>query len=202
MPLYLEDYFAPGRSLEPLQYVTDEVNLSAVFGADEFKVFGQTMTASVNAQGDFSLDRTAGGAETLYWLVPLPKLLAGAAGKGIKVRSIEFFYELSGGDPTSIDVVADSTKLAHGANPVVTNNLWGAVADNQYDANHNTAAKRVDSSVTGGEHHLTWTPSNPDWITATDDYPVVALKVVLAVNNVIKCRRVVVNYTMERPTRN
>jgi|GEM_PF-6196129 len=108
------------------------------------------------AAGKYYLERTAGGAETLYFSGAVP-LKIETASRGAKLKKILVAYELATADLTSLDLVVNSTVYAQGVEPAVTANHGGAIVDGDYDANHNTAAKRKDSTVVSGDHLLTLT---------------------------------------------
>lgn len=148
-----------------------------------------TVTLTRNAQGDWSLNQTAGGAETTYVAATLG-MIRTTAGKGIRVTGFRVAYELGVVDATSVDVVADKAQYAQAANPVITANFGGAIVDGSYDSNNNTATKRKDSTVTGGEHLLTVTFPSPVYMNAASADEVVEFKAVLANTGTLKVRYV------------
>lgn len=147
------------------------------------------------AAGDFYWERTAAGAETLYFTALAPRKIE-TASRGLKLTGVKIAYELGTADPTSIDVTCTSTVYAQGVNPAVTASHGGAVVDGDYDANHNTAAKRVDRTVTVGEHVLTLTLNTPAFYTTAGGEVRVALTVVLANTCVFRLRSFHLIYTL------
>ena len=139
------------------------------------------------AAGDFYWERTAAGAETLYFTSLVP-LKIETASTGAKLTGVKIAYELATADPTSIDVTCTSTVYAQGVNPAVTASHGGAVVDGDYDANHNTAAKRVDRTVTVGEHVLTLTLNTPAFYVTAGGEVRIAFTVVLANTCVFRLR--------------
>lgn len=113
-----------------------------------------------NAQGDYSWNRIAGGAETHYAVCPA--VLPGRTGsnKGFKLRTFTIAYALGVVDATSVDVLIDQITYAHGVAVAVATH-GGAVADATYDANHDTAAERKASAGGSNPHLLTITLTTP-----------------------------------------
>lgn len=148
-----------------------------------------TVALARNAQGDWSLNQTAGGAETTYVAATL-HMIRTSANKGVKITGFRVAYELGTVDATSVDVVADKTQYAQAVDPVVTNNFGGAIQDANYDSNHNTAAKRKSSAVANGEHLMTVTLANPVYLNAASQDAVFEFKAVLANTGTLKVRYV------------
>lgn len=152
-----------------------------------------TVALARNAQGDWSLNQTAGGAETTYVAAAVPALRT-AAGKGLKLTGVQIAYELGVVDATSIDLVVDGVTYAQATNPVVATH-GGAVVDGDYDSNHNTANKRKDSTVANGEHLMTLTLNTPAFNVTAGVEIVVELAAVLANTGTLKVRAFSFLYT-------
>lgn len=148
-----------------------------------------TVALTRNAQGDWSLNQTAGGAETTYVAATLG-MIRTTSGKGIRVTGFRVAYELGVVDATSVDVIADRALYAQAANPVIVNNFGGAIANSNYDTNNNTANKRKDSTVTGGEHLLTVTLTTPVYQNTASQDVVFEFQAVLANTGTLKVRYV------------
>lgn len=114
---------------------------------------GAVMTR--NALGDYSWNRTAGGAETHY---AVGQVLLGqsiTASKGFKITGGFVSYALGVADATSVDVTINRISYSQAvANAVITHG--GTLT---YDAAHNTAALRKAFAVT--PHRLTFTLGTP-----------------------------------------
>lgn len=147
-----------------------------------------------NAQGNWSLNRTAGGTETLRFAVKVPGRID-TAGRGYKLTKVHVLYELGVVNATSVGLLVDQVTYAHGADPVVAPH-GGAIADANYDANHNTAAKRADSTVPNGEHALTLTLPSPVYNNTAFREVVVELVVVLANTGSFKLRSIELEYAI------
>ena len=150
-----------------------------------------TVALTRNAQGNWSLNQTAGGAETTYIAASL-EMIRTTAPRGIKVTGFRVAYELGVVDATSVDVVADRVTYAQGVDPVVANNFGGAIVDGSYDSNHNTAAKRKSSAVANGEHLMTVTFPSPVFLNTTATDAIFEFKAVLANTGTLSVRAVVI----------
>lgn len=142
-----------------------------------------------NAAGDRYWERTAAGAETLRFAFPIDFKRA-TASQGTKLTKVRVAYELATADLTSLDLRADSTVYAQAANPVITASHGGAIVDADYDSNHNTAAKRKDSTVTNGEHLLTLTFNTPAYYATANGVVYVEITVVMQNTGVFRLRNV------------
>lgn len=147
-----------------------------------------------NTGGDLYWERTATGAETLYFssLVPLK---IETASRGAKLTGVKIAYEVTVADATSVDVTCTSTVYAQGVNPAVTAAHGGAVVDGDYDANHNTAAKRADKDVTVGEHLMTLTLNTPAFYITAGGEVRIEFIAVLANTGVLRLRSFHLIYT-------
>lgn len=152
-----------------------------------------------NAVGDISLNVTAGGAETHYFYPrSLPPLFTESTGKGVEITKVRVAYELGVVNATSVDLNVKKVVFAQATNPVVSD-LAAAVADAQFDTNHNTAAKRLDSTVANGEHLMEWTAANGTFMVTADAIPTIELAVVLALTGTLKVRGFEIEYTYTEP---
>ena len=142
-----------------------------------------------NAAMDWSLNRTAVGAETHVFSSTVPYKIE-TASKGAKLTKVIVAYELGVVDATSVDLTCSSVVYAQGVNPAVTANHGGAVVDGSYDANHNTAAKRKDSTVVAGEHLMTLTLATPAYYVTAGGQVRVEFIAVLANTGTLKVRMV------------
>ena len=140
-----------------------------------------------NAAMDWSLNRTAGAAETHVFSCAVPYKIE-TAGKGAKLAKVIVAYELGVVNATSVDLTCSSTVYAQATNPVVTASHGGAVVDGDYDTNHNTAAKRIDSTVANGEHLMTLTLNTPAYYVTAGGIVRIELVVVLANTGTLKVR--------------
>jgi hypothetical protein len=96
-----------------------------------------------NAQGDYSWNRTAGGAETHYFISRFNLPTRTTSGKGIKVTGGRLSYALGVVAATTIDVTLDQVTYANASANVVATH--GGVLT--YDTNHDTNAERVTVAV-------------------------------------------------------
>lgn len=149
-----------------------------------------TVALTRNAAGDWSLNQTAGGAETTYIAATL-NMIRTTATRGVKVTGFRVAYELGVVDATSVDVTATKTTYAQGVDPVVTTAFGGAIVDGSYDSNHNTATKRKSSAVANGEHLMTVTLPTPVYLNTTATDAIFEFKAVLANTGTLKVRSVV-----------
>ena len=147
-----------------------------------------------NAAGDYYWERTAAGAETVRISFQSPYKVETAL-KGAKLTKVVMAYELATADLTSLDLRFDSTVFAQGVNPAVTNSHGGAVVDGDYDSNHNTAAKRKDSTVVVGEHLLTLTLNTPAYYATSNGSVRVECAVVMANTGVFRLRYMAAVYS-------
>lgn len=180
--------------------VEDEFTLTRSF-LGEIMVHNSTGSADNpvlvrNAQGDWSWNRTADEAEEISFAIVIP-LKSETSGKGAKLTKVRCFYEIAVADATSVDMLVDSTVYAQATAPAVTNNHGGAIVDGDYDADHNTAAKRADKDVTGGEHVLELTLNTAAFYNTADGFVVAELKAVLANTGTIKVRGFQADYVCE-----
>lgn len=180
---------------------TDEVTLIKPFAPWDIGYYTAS-TAGVltkNADGDWSINRTAGGAETHTFAIALP-IKSETAGKGIKLSKVRWIYEIGVADATSVDVTFDSVAYVQATDPAVTADYGGAIADASYDANHNTAVKRADKDVTGGEHVLEVSVGTPAFFVTADANVICEFIAVLALNGTLKIRGAEAEYVFEEPT--
>ena len=145
-----------------------------------------------NAQGDYSLNWTAGGAETVYAAARAPQW-RNSAGKTATLKKVHFAYQLGVVAATSVNVLVDKCTYAHAVAPAVAS-YGTAVADAAYDANNNTNAKRVDHTVAAGEHLITVTLVAPTEMTGLDTIVNAELAVVLANTGTLKFRGIIFEY--------
>ena len=147
-----------------------------------------------NAAMDWSLNRTAAGAETHVFSAQVPWKIE-SAGKGAKLTKVVVAYELGVANATSVDLTCSSVVYAQALNPVVTASHGGAVVDADYDAAHDTAAERADSAVANGEHLMTLTLNTPAFYVTAAGLVRIELVVVLANTGTLKLRMFAPVYT-------
>lgn len=189
-----------GTALETVRKKSDEFTFIHKVLATDIKTITAS-TASVltrNAVGDISLNRTAVAAETHYFYPSLPGLFSETASKGVEIFKIRVAYELGVVDATSVDLVTKKVTYAQATDPVVAE-LGTAVADGQYDSNHDTAAKRKNSTVANGEHLLELTCAGGSFLVTADTAPVIELAVVLANTGTLKVRYFEIEYVVSEP---
>lgn len=190
---------------------TSEVNDNTLTAADlatsaftstwtEYKDPQQCMhtatTAGVltrNAQGDYSINRTAGGAETVRFAVTVPRLRT-TAGTGLRLDAVAAFYEIAVADATSVDLLVDALTLVQATEPAVATH-GGTIIDGSYDGAHDTATERADKDVTGGEHVLVLNMPTAAYNVTQDVMVVVEFTAVLANTGTIKFRGFGLRYT-------
>ncbi len=146
------------------------------------------------AAGLWYWERIATGAETLYFSGLVPYKIE-TASRGAKLTGLEIAYELATANLTSLDVRVDSVVYAQATNPVVTNSHGGAIVDGDYDAAHDTAAERIDSTVANGEHLLTLTLNTPAYYVTANGEVRFEIAVVMQNTGVFRLRTVHGIYT-------
>lgn len=126
----------------------------AWFGADQCLDASASTVATIarNAQGDYSLNRTAGGAETHTFFCAINERTRLASGRSLKITDVVAVYQVGVVDATSVDVLVDQTVFANAVAPAQSAH-GGTIVDASYDAAHNTAALRK-SSTGGVNPHL------------------------------------------------
>lgn len=149
-----------------------------------------------NAEGDWSINRTSGGAETHTFgaRVPVKKIVAS---QGWKLTKIHMAYQLGVADITSLDVHCDSVAYVDQTAPAVTANHGGTIGTTtNYDTNHNTAAKRIDYDASvSGENLLVVTLPTPVFFSTDDAVVEVEAVFVLANTCTLKFRGFGLEYT-------
>ena len=167
---------------------TEYVNLNALRVSTN-----GTVALTRNAQGDWSLNQTAVGAETTYVSAFVPRMREVAC-QGLRLDSVVIGYEIAVADATTVDLLVDSVALVQATAPAVAAH-GGAVVDGDYDADHDTAAERADKDVTGGEHVLVLTLNTPAYNVTADVMIVVEATFVLANTGTLKVRSFGLTYT-------
>lgn len=167
------------------------------FELNQWQTGGAASSLVRNAAGDWSWDRTAGGAETHVFAFSVPTK-SETASSGGRLNKVRFFYELGVVNATSVDVVVKSVAFSQGVDPVTADH-GGTIVDADYDAAHDTAAERADSTVANGEHVLELTLSAPNYYNAADGFVVVELVVVLANTGTLKVRGAEAEYDYKLP---
>ena len=147
-----------------------------------------------NAAGDWSWNRTATAAETLYFAAIVP-IHRSVAGQGWRLDKVRIPYELGVVAATSVDVTATSTAYVQGVDPAVTAAHGGAVVNADYDTAHDTAAERADNAVVAGEHMLVLTLNTAAYFVTVNAYVVVEGTFVLANTGTLKVRGIGLEYT-------
>jgi len=148
-----------------------------------------------NALGDYSFNRTSGGAETVRYNVEAP-LSRTTANKGYKLKSVVFAYTLGVADISSFDITAQSSAYVDQTAVAVTAAFGGAVEDEDYDANHNTAAKRLDFDNNGtGDQVTTLTLDTASFNNTANNLVTIEGTWVLANTCTLKIRGVWLNYS-------
>ena len=126
--------------------LTDRTDGWIWHGADKILVTSDT-TAPVlvrTAAGDYSLNRTAGGAENVFvaTVLTLPARLT--ALKGFKIVDVEFHYIIATAGATTITPEVNVTTYADGAAPAVAA-FGGTLA---FNAAYDTNGERVAAAAT------------------------------------------------------
>lgn len=148
---------------------TDKTDFAQFLGIDKVN----TITASTaavktrNALGDYSYNRTAGGAETHYFSASVPSIVRTSAGKGFKLTSFKTLYTLGVADATT-DVTITANQVTH------TDRSAAVVASHggtlTFDVNHDTASERIASAGGSNPHVATATFGTPAFqVTANVD---------------------------------
>ena len=115
-------------------------------GADKILATSDT-TAPVlvrTAASDYSLNRTAGGAENLFFATVLTLPARLTASKGFKIVDIEFHYIIATANATTITPAVNVTTYADGAAPSVAA-FGGTLA---FAAAYDTNAERAAAAAT------------------------------------------------------
>lgn len=137
----------------------------------------------------------AAGAETFRFYAPVPYRMD-SSGYGSKLTSITWAYVLGVVNATSVDARCWESVFAQGAAPVITAH-GGAVVDGDYDTNHNTAAKRIDCTVAGGEHLVTLTLNTPAFANTANSIIIPELIIGLAATGTLKLRGCWMTHTVK-----
>lgn len=115
-------------------------------GADKILVTSDTTLPVLvrTAAGNYSLDRSAGGAENVFvaTVLTLPARLT--ALKGFKIIDVEFHYIIATAGATTITPAVKATTYADGAAPSVAD-FGGTLA---FNAAYDTNAERVAAAAT------------------------------------------------------
>lgn len=152
-----------------------------------------TVAVTRNAQGDWSLNQTAGGAETTRVAVTAPRFRT-TASTGLRLDTITWVYEIAVADATSVDVLCDQTSYVQATDPAVATH-GGTIVDGSYDTAHDTATERADKDVTAGEHVATITLPTAAYNVTANRVVVSELTAVLANTGTLKVRSCLLGYT-------
>lgn len=127
-----------------------------------------TWTNSMQAAGPRLRHTAAAAEEGTFVAVPLPA--RSTAGKGRKITKIVANYEVNTADVDDVRFELYKRTLgADGAARVLSAALAGDV-DAHYDANHDTAAKRGDSTAGPELHRAEITVPSPAYIAADEQF--------------------------------
>lgn len=179
---------------------TDEVTIVKPFGPWDIGTASASTLGVVtrNGAGDYSINRTAGAAETHYFAITVP-VKSETAGKGAELTKVRWFYQLGVADATSVDALVHGTNFVQATAPATAAH-GGAIVDGSYDAAHDTAAERADKDVTSGEHVMEVTLPASAFYNTADGYVIAELTVVLVLNGTLKIRGAEAEYVFEEPT--
>lgn len=183
------------------QLSTDEFSMFEYLGADQIGTYTSDDAAALtrNGAGDYSLNKTADGAETHYFVASAPMFRSNESGKGSKLTTITWGYELGVADATSIDVLCHAVTYANATDPSQAAH-GGTIVDASYDSAHDTAAERADKDV-DDEHVLTVTLPSSAYANTDNVLILTDLTAVLANTGTLKVRYVKFGYTAELPNK-
>ena len=122
------------------------------------------------ATGLPALIRTSNNNTTEYYHVPLPLKAKSTASKGVEITAVKMAYECNtsdAGDDIQLHLCKRSIP-ADGNAPGALTTIAGD-ADADYDADHNTAAKRVDETGAPEQHTLLMSVPGGDQAYIADD---------------------------------
>lgn len=136
---------------------------------------GTSWTTSRSAAGDYRLSRTAAGAETHYLSMMLEGLTRRTIASGLKVTGVLVAYNVGTANATSVDLSVYRTSYADRV-AVSVASFGGSLT---YDANHDTAAERYDSTAGNNPHLLTATFGSAQYQELGSSAVVAELAVVL-----------------------
>lgn len=194
--------FYDGSAAQQLKKKADTVLYHIKLPATGISTYTAATAATLvrNAQGDLSLNRTAGAAETHYFYPSvLPCVFTDEASKGVRLDAVRVAYQIGVADATSVDILVDSVAYVQATAPAVTASHGGAIVDGDYDTDHDTAAERADKDVAAGEHVLELSLNTPVFFNSISAVPIVEFAVVLANTGTLKVRSMELEFSLVEP---
>lgn len=133
---------------------TDSPNGTIWYSATSLSLISASTAAVLtrNAQGDYSYNRTAGGAETHYAICQPELPTTVTALKGFKLTGFWLSYTLGVVAATTVTPTVNQTVYANTVANAVTG--YGGVIT--YDANHNTNALRIATATSPHLMNVQW----------------------------------------------
>jgi len=146
-----------------------------------------------NAVGDYSLNRTAGGAENIFVFASMPLMIRTTTDKGWKIRDVYAIYQLGVVDATSVDMVLKQTTFAN----AVANSVADHGSTLSYNTSHDTAAERRASAGGSNPHVLAVTLSSQSYVNPLHRIIFPELQVVLANTGTFRFYGFAFNFTYD-----